>query len=250
MKIKTLIIGIVIAAAALAAGNYMAAPKEKMTAEVAPQVEKKFYVLSRQGKSTSKSKLQSAKKLSDFVAYYPSSWVTNYDSVAIFTTSNGVQKRAFGKSEKLTLSQSEILRTADMFSEVVVFVKHKTINSITKEVEENEMTIELTVRPEVLAEYPSGIEGFQAYLRKNSENDIMKMELKDGFIAIAYFTINEEGQPQDIEVAESSGYDGVDHIISTLLQNMPKWKPAQDAEGNKVKQKFEFLFGYGVENGC
>jgi TonB family protein len=73
--------------------------------------------------------------------------------------------------------------------------------------------------------------------------------VKQGFVAMVNFTINEEGNPNEIEVAESLGNKGIDEVLKQLLKNMPSRTPAQDAIGNKVPQKFELIFGFGTEGG-
>lgn len=209
-----------------------------------------YYVHSRNRKSTSLSQLKSANTLSDFIEDYPNSWVASYDSVMVFATSKGRQVRAPGSSEQLTSKQKEILSKADMFSEVVVYVKYKTTNSVTHNQDNGEMTLQLQVQPEVVATYPGGEEGLQDYLRESSEKTVNGISTKDGFVAIVYFTINEYGKPEDITISESLAYKGVDVVLLEVLQNMPAWNPAKDIEGNRVKQKFEFVFGYGREGGC
>jgi hypothetical protein len=136
-----------------------------------------------------------------------------------------------------------------MFSNVVVYVKHKSTNSITKEIADEEMIIKIYVRPETEAEYPDGMIGLQDYLRENSEDEVNKLDSEIGFLAIVYFTINEEGKAEDIEVSESSAYKEIDDVLRNVILNMPQWKAATDLNGNNVKQKFEFVFGFGNEEG-
>jgi len=212
--------------------------------------EAKFFVLARNGKSVSPSTLKNATSIADLIEHYPSSWITNYDSVVVHTTSNGRQYNATGKDANLTARQMQLLSTADMFTDVVVSVRHKTTNSITKELEDGNMSLKIYVRPEVEAVYPGGIMGLQDFLRENSKDEIAKLEAKTGFLAIVYFTINEKGRPEAIEVSEVEEYKGVERVIRQVIQEMPQWAPAKDENGNAVKQKFEFVFGFGNEGGC
>jgi hypothetical protein len=206
-----------------------------------------YYVHARNGKSVSPSTLINASSLEDIVMYYPSSWITNYDSVVVHTTNNGRQYSATSKDATLTLKQRKILSTADMFTDVVIYVKHKTTNAVTQEIVDEDISLKLYVRPETEAEYPDGIAGLQKFFKDNSEDKVAKLNSKMGFLAIVYFTINEEGRAEDIEISE---YEEADAILRNLIHSMPTWSPAKDAEGNKVKQKFEFVFGYRSEKGC
>ncbi|MGB1038186.1 MAG: energy transducer TonB [Bacteroidia bacterium] len=250
MRVKILIAGIALVGVALAAslnGDVLVAQDKE------PKVDEKsknyYYVHSRLGKSTSPQTLKTAKNIADIIEYYPSTWITDYDSVVLHTTSNGRQYKAKSKDAALTSRQQEIISSADMFSYVVFFVKYKETNSITKEVEEKEMLQKIYVRPETQAIYPEGIGELQDFLRNNSEEEVTKRNPEIGFVAIANFTINEEGRPEDIEISESSHYEGIDEVLISVIRDMPTWTPAKDLNGNKVKQKFEFVFGYGRGDG-
>jgi len=211
-----------------------------------------FYVNQRHQKSVSPSALSTAKSLSDIVEDFPVNWITAYETVEIHTTSNGRQKKAVGTSATLTAEQMEILRTADMATDVVVFVKHKTKNSITQEVTDEVINLKLQVQPDVRAQQPASIADITAYLQENTQDAIAGLETKMGFVAIAYFTIDEQGEAVDVEISEVEDYKGVERTIREVLEQMPRWTPAKDENGNAVQQKFEFVFGLGNQEsgGC
>ncbi|MFT6177539.1 MAG: TonB family protein [Bacteroidia bacterium] len=212
--------------------------------------EMQYFVQSRPEKSASPTTLKNAKSIADVIAYYPGTLTVSYDSVVVVTTSNGRQQKAIGESENLTAEQKAILATADMFSNVVFFIKHKSKNSVTGELENGEMLVKLMVRPETEAVFNGGMDGLIDYLKENSEEQVKQLAVKQGFVAVVNFTINEEGNADEIEVAESSEYLGIDEVLKQLLKNMPSWTPAQDAIGNKVPHEFEIIFGFGTEGGC
>jgi TonB family protein len=110
--------------------------------------------------------------------------------------------------------------------------------------------VKLMVRPETEAVFNGGMDGLIDYLKENSEEQVKQLAVKQGFVAVVNFTINEEGNADEIDVAESSEYKGIDEVLKQLLKNMPSWTPAQDAIGNKVPHKFEIIFGFGTEGGC
>ncbi|MFT4876262.1 MAG: hypothetical protein ACI9AU_000650 [Bacteroidia bacterium] len=180
-----------------------------------------YYVQSRPEKSASPTTLKNAKSIADVIAYYPGTLIVSCDSVVVVTTSNGRQKKAIGKSENLTEEQKAILATADMFSNLVLFINHKSKNSVTGELENGEMLVKLMVRPETEAVFNGGMDGLIDYLKENSEEQVKQLAVKHGFVAVVNFTINEEGNADEIEVAESSEYLGIDEVLKQLLKNMP-----------------------------
>ena len=221
-------------------GNILDTPAENMTY---------YYVHRRPSKTIAPGQLRDAKSLADIIEYYPGSWIESYDSVMIFTTSKDKQQKAFGKSAKLTSDQMEILSTADMSSIIDVYLKYKVKNTVTNELENSEMSLKYQVRPETEATYPDGADGLQKYLRNSTKDEVAQLDSKIGFLALVYFSIDEEGRPVDIEISESSEYKGVDVLLKKVLRDMPIWSPAKNADGNAVKQKFEFAFGFGNEEG-
>jgi TonB family protein len=253
MNSKKLLLGLLILSIGLAAYGFVKqkpheADVEGVNDKVAPQ-ESYYYVSARNKKSASPSTLKNATSIAELIEYYPSSWITGYDSVVVHTTSNGRQYSARSKDAELTAKQKELLSTADMFTDVVVYVKHKTTNSITKEVEDADVTYKIYVRPETEAKFPEGMEGLQKYLKENSEAEVAKLDTEMGFLAIVYFTINENGRAEDVEISESTKYKGVDDILLKVIKDMPSWSSAKDIDGKKVKQKFEFVFGFGNKDG-
>jgi TonB family protein len=254
MHLKKMILGLIVLAIGLTTYGFVnqsfttvgsACSAEQISAE-----KMRYFVQSRPEKSASPTTLKNAKSIADVIAYYLGSWVVSYDSVVVVTTSNGRQQKAIGKSENLTEEQKEILATADMFSNVFFFIKHKSKNSVTSELENGEMLVKLMVRPETEAVFNGGMDGLIDYLKENSEEQVKQLAVKQGFVAVVNFTINEEGNADEIDVAESSEYKGIDEVLKQLLKNMPSWTPAQDAIGNKVPHKFEIIFGFGTEGGC
>jgi TonB family protein len=64
------------------------------------------------------------------------------------------------------------------------------------------------------------------------------------------FTINELGLVENPEISMTSGDAKIDKMLIKVLKKMPKWKPAQTAQGQKVKQKFEFSMSLIGMDGC
>jgi hypothetical protein len=247
MHLKSILLGLIGLALGLTTYGYVNDSFISTRTVTAPM---RYYVQSRPDKSTSPTELKNAKTLADIIEDYPRSWITDYDSVIVLTTSNGRQQKSIGKSEISTEGQKLILSSADMSSVIDIYVMHKTKNSVTQELEDGEMYVKLAVRPETEAEYSGGLDVFTSYLQQNSEAKVKELSGGVGFVAIANFTINEDGVATDIDIAESSAYSGVNEVLEQLLKDMPVWLPAKDAKGENVSQEFEIIFGFGTQGGC
>ena len=65
--------------------------------------------------------------------------------------------------------------------------------------------------------------------------------------AMAKFTVNEEGEIVDAKISTPSKDPKIDQLLLDALSKMPKWIPAEDSKGLKVKQEFTFRT---INNGC
>jgi TonB family protein len=65
--------------------------------------------------------------------------------------------------------------------------------------------------------------------------------------AVVRFTVNEPGEIADAQISKTSGDPGIDELLLGVINNMPAWKPAEDANGAKVEQEFVFTVG---NDGC
>ena len=61
------------------------------------------------------------------------------------------------------------------------------------------------------------------------------------------FTVNEEGEIVNAKISQTSGDSKTDKLFVEAINKMPKWKPAQNSKGVKVKQEFIFNLSGG---GC
>ena len=105
------------------------------------------------------------------------------------------------------------------------------------------MHFSLTVIPEKEAEYPEGYPKLKAYL---ADNGVHKIKPKDStkFQQVKVrFTINEKGAITQACISESSKDASTDTLLLQTIQKMPKWSPAENAKGERVKQEFELVVG-------
>jgi TonB family protein len=183
------------------------------------------------------------KSLSDLSPGYPTGWVSNYVSVDIETKVNGRAVKESGLNDQLNAKQLNIIRSADLFSEILITVKYKSPNPATDKIELNTLTRRTTVTPAIEASYPGGKETMNKYLEKNAMSKISDKSLDANTKGIVHFIINEKGEVTEPKLSQSSGDHSVDALILKAIQNMPTWKPAETASGKKVKQTFEFSIG-------
>jgi len=206
--------------------------------------ELRFNVRGNYARPVLEDNLKKAKNLGDIIPYYPVNWISHYKSSEISITTNGKVLKARGSDDKLNSEQIQILKAVGPASEIGITVKYKATNAVTGVLEDHTMNVLMTVVPDVEAEYPGGREQIRKYLQEAAINKISQGEIKP---AIVRFIINEEGAAVNALVTKSTGNDNTDKLLIEAVKNMPKWKPAQNSKGKKVKQDFVFLIEMG---GC
>jgi hypothetical protein len=207
-----------------------------------------FDIHGKYSQPVKKETLMHAKTFTDFISGYPSSWITKYVSTGILTTNNGVVNKAPGMNDQLTSAQINLLASADLNTDIVINVKHNFKNSATGIPEPRNIEIILTLIPDVEAQYPGGNKELKKYIRENIISKIDK-EVADSIQNVKIrFIVNERGEVENANVFESTGDKKTDILLRSLVNKIPKWKPAADKNGNKVKQEFEiYIWG---QNGC
>jgi len=186
--------------------------------------------------------------MSDLMKEYPSSWVSNYISTEIAVVSNGKIKKEKGNNATLTKSQRTLLKSADLNTKVSINVKYEQENSATREVEINNLNFFIAVVPDTEATYPNGWDALDEYLKKNAVDPISDTDLRTLKRGTIEFVINKKGQVEAVQILEKTGKPKVDQLLLKAIKTMPQWKPAKDAEGMPIEQKFKFVAG-GMD-GC
>ena len=217
-----------------------------------------YEVRGRYQRPVKKEKLNEARFISDFLPGYPTKWITEYISVEILATSNGNTTKAVSANNILSTAQKNILKTAELASDIIIKVHYKNKNAVTSKIESNRMNIKVTVVPEIEAEYIGGYQELKKYLKVNAIDKISEPSM---FVRVAtairyqppfksakvIFTVNEEGKIVNAIISNTSGDAKTDKILTDAINKMPKWKPAENEKGIKVKQEFEFSVG---KDGC
>ncbi len=194
-----------------------------------------------------KEQLEKANIISDFVEGYPTQWIDQYVLVEILTTNNGTKMRATGTNQQLTAVQKHILTSADLASDIQVKVKYKSVNAVSNEESTRDITINMTVLPETQAAYIGGTTQMTSYFKENLIGKIPASTAATLNNADVVFTVNANGEVENARIQKTSGDKNTDTMMLEAVNKMPKWKPAENAKGIKVKQEFRLTVG---KNGC
>ena len=195
----------------------------------------------------SKQKLTEAKTLIDLNSRYKSDWVKKYISVEILASKKGKTNKSASKNDTLTQEQKDLMNLVDVGTEISVKVQYIPENTL-KNKEPKEMSFSFIVEPENEATFPDGKQALKEYLKQNTVDKITDGSIKRYNLAAVNFTIDEEGHVVNAEVFDTSVYHPdqdkkTDEILLQAICNMPQWKPAEYANGTKVKQKFALTVG-------
>ena len=187
-------------------------------------------------------KLQRAKTIADINPGYPSSWISNYISVEISATNKGEVRKATGVDAQLTDAQLSLIKMADIGTDIIVNVQYYPKDLLNNEAIKK-INFAYTLVPKTEAKYLGGHQLLKQYLKEKAIDKIPENIAKELQIAIVSFSISKEGQITDAQISKTSGDEGVDQLLLEVIRTMPRWKPAEGANGIKIKQKFEFSVG-------
>ncbi|MFT6336019.1 MAG: hypothetical protein ACI86M_000600 [Saprospiraceae bacterium] len=192
--------------------------------------------------------LTAAKKVVDIHKYYKSSWIREFISVEVFATVNGKEKKASSKTDVLTEEQKQNMEMADIGSEISVFVHYIPENTLRNN-EHKVYDFSFSVDADNEASYLEGKTKLKKYMNKKAISKIDSELFKGNYkLAAVKFSVDEDGQIVDAHVANSSDDKEVDVLLLDAVCNMPIWKPAEYANGQKTKQ--EFVLAVGSKESC
>lgn len=202
--------------------------------------------------SITREKLTEAHTINDLNRYYKSSWIKEFISVEILTNHDGKTKKAKGKSDTLTQEQKDNMNTADVGTDISVSIYYIPDNNL-KQNDPKEFDFTFKVDPENEAKYVGGAQQLNQYLKANVMDKIASNSFKQYNLSAVSFFIDEEGHVTDAHIHESTLYNSavdekINEVLLTTVCNMPKWTPAEYANGMKTKQ--EFVLTVGDHNSC
>jgi len=218
-----------------------------------------FYTIrSNKSHSIKKETVVAAQKMGDIIPYYPADWILKYLSVELIYGKEGKIITLKSKNEELSAEQKNVLKNAEIGDDITINIQYLSKNAINDKEEVSKMHYETLIVPEVEAEFETvGKENAQhdkkdgrtsEYIKNNIVSKIPDATQKQLKQTLIRFTVSENGQVTSPKVYRSSGDKNIDNLMLEAIRKMPEWKPAQTADGTKVKQQFEFSIG--TEGGC
>jgi len=172
-------------------------------------------------------------------------------SVEILTSDNGKIIAAKSASENLTEDQKYLLKTADTGTNINIKVNFKFKNPSKGKTESQKIksgSLVVNVAPGTEAKYPEGFDQLSVYYTEHVFNNILDdVHYKKISLASVKFTINEDGQVTNTQLTQSSTDPVLDKLILEQTKNMPRWIPAKNSDGVKIKQEINIPFG---SEGC
>jgi TonB family protein len=155
---------------------------------------------------------------------------------------------ATGANDILTPEQLNILQSASLGTEIVVHIQYQFLNDITHQIEDRSINYSTTIVPETEAEFPGGDQQLRQYFQGNAIDKLSEESSASLQQTVVRFTVDEQGDIANTQVVQSSGDAEIDEMFLDAINNMPEWKPAQDAQGIAVRQDFQFSVGNNT--GC
>jgi hypothetical protein len=173
----------------------------------------------------------------------------DFVSVDIYASCEGNYMNSESAGAMLSKEQRKMLQNVDMGTQLWIKIKFKYKNQLidmplsAKDIFDGEYSV--TVVPEIEAEYPGGIQRIKEYLSENVINKISEINssVKDPN-AFIKFTVDENGQIVDARVLNSQD-PKIDKLLLDATARMPRWSPALNSKGIKVRQEFAIQFGSG-----
>ena len=194
-----------------------------------------------------KDKLVNVKTIGDIIPQYPYNWIHSYVSVEFSMTCAGKLIKVVGTNDKLNTDLQKMLPLVDLGSEIVINVYYKTKNPVTNILEDSKMNFVATLIPDVEAEFLGGKDELIKLIKQDIAYRIPESTLKKLKTTSIKFTINENGDVTNAIISRTSSDLKIDKLLLDVINKIPKWKPAQNINGTKVRQ--DFRFGLGVP-GC
>lgn len=176
--------------------------------------------------------------------------VIDFVFIEVAAICNGIRLSAQTNCAELSASQKNILNAADPGTDIHVKVKFKYKNWLNENatscgnIKEGAYTVSLI--PETEAQYPGGYQQLSEYINENLMSKLTKKNSLDKIQrAVVKFTVSEQGQIINPKISQTSTDPVLDKMVLDVINKMPKWRPAKDLNGIKIKQEFCIPFGMG-----
>lgn len=205
-----------------------------------------FYQLGTRFAGIEKSKINRATSIFDFfeAEEIPAIEKIYQTQFILIVNDRQTDIRELGETEKLNENQLEFLQSLEISSNFILRADFLEKNNFNEDRYDNYATPHWTVVPHQQAQYNLGAEALEDYLRENNKEFTKNMSKKELQPAKLLFTINPNGQIENLRLDRSSGNKAIDKNMLKLMQELPgNWIAAEDEQGNKVAQELTVFFG-------
>lgn len=187
-----------------------------------------------------------ARLMSDLIFDYPRVYYNtlfNYVEIEISSYRNGKTAKAVSYSDSLTKEQKSLINEIDLGCELTIAIQFQYKDSANDNLgtggKIKHMNYVVAVLPEHEAEFPGGNEAVTKYFVENFMKPFCDTSNCDMFPRISVkLTVNESGTIETTKLLQSSGNTRLDELFINLINKMPQWKPAENKNGEKVKEEF------------
>lgn len=178
--------------------------------------------------------------------------IMEFVSVKISATCNGILRTSESTGDRLTMEEKNILNSIDLGSNINIIITFKYKNQAKANLKSGDKMLDggytVTTIPETEAEYPGGFKKISEYLNENIFSKLTEESVTKYLRwAIVNFAVNEEGQLVDVKISRTSENPKIDNMLLEAFNKMPRWIPAKNSKGVKIKQEFSLPLGTG---GC
>ncbi len=223
--------------------NFISAFMLILFAITASAQELSYEIYDGNAKGIDKEKLIAANSLKDLNPGFPSSWINYYESVELWVRINGELQSAKGVDDNLNVAQKNLLKKADMGSEIIVSVMYNPDTIINDEDDIREISFNYSIVPAKKAAYPLGYDKLKEFLWENGVEKIAALDQEVIRNSIIRFSIDKSGNVSNSSVEMSCGDPAIDEILLEAINKMPSWNPAENFQGQKILQNFQFIVG-------
>lgn len=169
-------------------------------------------------------------------------------SVEIITSNSGQILSAVSAGDLFTEEQKIKMKSADLGTDLKLKINFKYRNEPTDKFGIGNKIIQceglITIVPDTEAEFPGGSNQIAEYFIENVLNKVTESTIATKVPqAILKFTVSEDGQIMNAQISRSSTDTALDKLLLEAMNKMPKWKPAENAQGVRVRQEFSLPFG-------
>jgi TonB family protein len=176
-------------------------------------------------------------------------------STTIEGTCNKQEATAKDNDGTFNAVQKQIIESSDVGSIVHLKIWYKERDLFTNEFGEvKHMHLAISIMPDIDALYPGGMTKVVEFLRGNVLHDLSSADSalvsQKLLTAVVKFTVDENGKVIEASMDRSSSDESIDKMLLEATSKMPRWTPAMNVKGEKLKREFTVSVDERKMQGC